>query len=101
MDGTAIVAGVIVTVVAAAILAVGGWFFRDRLGWFGGRHTEHEASPHSQVMVSRDKTSAAASEHGAVAVSGGVASTGTGPTIVVQPGATLNYYADGVLGVEL
>jgi len=40
---------------------------------------------------------AAASEGSAVATSGGVAVTGPGPTIVVQPGATLNYYADGVL----
>ena len=39
---------------------------------------------------------AAASEGGAVATSGGVAVTGPGPTIVVQSGGTLNYYADGL-----
>ena len=44
------------------------------------------------------QTGAAASEGGAVATSGAVAVGGSGPTIVVQPGAalTINYYADGL-----
>jgi len=54
----------------------------------------HDQTLHGAVVTAEG--GAAASEGGAVATSGGVAVSGPGPTFVVQPGATLNYYADGL-----
>jgi len=76
VDANAIIAGVIVIVVAATFVGAGGWFFRERLGWFRPTHRGPKSPTQPQVIVRDPKTS--------------------GTTVVNVYGGTVSVYVDGL-----
>jgi tetratricopeptide (TPR) repeat protein len=91
-----IVVGVAIIVIAAIILAAGGWFFREKLGWFRNKPEAkpgiNESSNSTAIGGAAKNSAVAAGEKSAAAAGKGVA-IGPGqqaPIVIVQPGAQVS-----------